>query len=179
MGRILSGSDWEGLKGRGSLSWGDFLLLQARGPHNRDVVSSEGPGLCASPVLAISPKGPPVMDPSHFLGSKLAHMWGEHSEAQSLAELLETWGPPGLSEPGSHPQGMGTLHWAIMAPQGTSAGDTLLPSPYLAAEPLKRLFLTMPAHTLLPLPRILETSVLPRHSLSYARVLSSHCSTGL
>lgn len=140
MGRILSGSDWEGLKGRGSLSWGDFLLLQARGPHNRDMVSSEGPGLCASPVLAISPKGPPVMDPSHFLGSKLAHMWGEHSEAQSLAELLETWGPPGLSEPGSHPQGMGTLHWAIMAPQRTSAGDTLLPSPLPSCRALEEAF---------------------------------------
>lgn len=105
-------------------------------------------------------------------------MWGEHSEAQSLAELLATWGPPGLSEPGSYLQGMGTLHWAIMASHGTCAGDTLLPSPYLAAEPL-RLFLTMPAHTLLPLPRILETSVLPRHSLSYTCVLSSHCSAGL
>lgn len=74
MGRILNGSDWEGLEGRGSLTWWDLLLLQARGPHNRDMVSSEGSRLCASPVLAISPKGPSVMDPSHFLGSKLAHM---------------------------------------------------------------------------------------------------------
>lgn len=143
------------------------------------MASFEGPGLCAPLVLAVSPKGPSVMDPSHFLGSKLAHMWGEHSEAQSLAELLVTRGLPGLSEPESHPQGMGTLHWAVTAPQETYAGDTLLPSPCLATEPSKRLFLTRPAHTLFPLPRILETSILPRLSLSYTRILSSHCSTGL